>query len=87
MKDKLNDIVCQSSCDYEILNDVYNYIERIEKENQQLKKQLEQKDNIINKAREYVNDNVYIEDNGCGLRWWEIADKGELLEILDIEKE
>ena len=37
MKDKLNYVVCESSSDYGILTEVYNYIEKIEKENQQLK--------------------------------------------------
>lgn len=42
-KEKLNDIVCESSSDYDILNDTYNYIENLE---QQCKKQKE----VIDKA-------------------------------------
>jgi hypothetical protein len=38
MKEKLNDIVCESSSDYDILNEVYNYIEKLERENKKLKK-------------------------------------------------
>lgn len=42
-KEKLNDIICESSSDYDILNDAYNYIENLE---QQSKKQKEVIDNI-----------------------------------------
>lgn len=42
-KEKLNDIICESSSDYDILNDAYNYIENLE---QQCKKQKE----VIDKA-------------------------------------
>lgn len=42
-KEKLNDIICESSSDYDILNDAYNYIENLET---QLKKQKE----VIDKA-------------------------------------
>ena len=37
-KEKLNDITCESSGDYDILNDAYNYIESLE---QRVKKQKE----------------------------------------------
>lgn len=47
-KEKLNDIICQSSSDYEILNDAYNYIENLE---QQCKKQKE----VIDRAIKYIN--------------------------------
>lgn len=42
-KEKLNDIVCQSSSDYEILDKTYDYIETLQ---QQVKKQKE----VIDKA-------------------------------------
>ncbi len=42
-KEKLNDIVCESSSDYDVLNNAYNYIENLE---QQCKKQKE----VIDKA-------------------------------------
>ena len=42
-KEKLNDIICESSSDHDILNDTYNYIENLE---QQCKKQKEVIDNI-----------------------------------------
>ena len=29
-KEKVNDIICESSGDYDILNDAYNYIENLE---------------------------------------------------------
>ena len=59
----------------------------LRKENQQLKEKLQQKEDIINKAKEYVKENVYREENGCGSFWWEITNKDELLEILNVDKE
>lgn len=46
-KEKLNDIICESSSDYDILNDTYNYIENLE---QQCKKQKEVIDIFLNKV-------------------------------------
>lgn len=54
-------------------------INEIYKLEQQCKKQKE----IIDKAIAYIKNNVYEEDNGCGDYWWEIADKDELLKILE----
>lgn len=54
----------------------HRYIHELE---QQVKKQKE----VISRARKYINENVYEEDNGCGDFWWEIADKDELLQILE----
>ena len=51
-KEKLNDIVCESSSDYAVLNDAYNCIEDLE---QQCKKQKE----VIDKAIEWVEKNRY----------------------------
>lgn len=48
-KEKLNDIICESSSDYDILNDAYNYIDNLET---QLKKQKE----AINKIDNYINN-------------------------------
>lgn len=48
-----------------------------------LKQQCKKQKEIIDKARKYINENVYEEDNGCGDYWWEIADKDELLKILE----
>lgn len=67
------------------VNDLMSAIDRLDKvptydkllrENKQLKE-------VIDKAIEYINENVYEEDNGCGDHWWEIANKGELLKILE----
>ena len=33
-------------------------------------------------AIKYINENVFLDDNGCGGYWWEIADKDKLLDIL-----
>ena len=68
--------------DYQITD----FMRNLEQENEQLKQQIQQRDNIINKAREYVQKNVYEQDNSCGDYWWEITDKDELLEILNIDK-
>lgn len=46
-KEKLNDIVCESSSDYAVLNDAYNYIEDLE---QQCKKQKEVIDMFLEKV-------------------------------------
>lgn len=55
-KEKLNDIVCESSSDYAVLNDAYNYIEDLE---QQVKKQKEVIDmflNIVDKNKMFLNN-------------------------------
>ena len=36
-KEELKDIVCQSTSDYDILDNAYDYIETLEQENKQLK--------------------------------------------------
>lgn len=48
-KEELNDIVCQSSSDYEILDNAYDYIEKLEKENKQLKDNWDKLKNFITK--------------------------------------
>ena len=57
-KEKLNDIICESSSDYDILNDAYNYIENLE---QQSKKQKEviDKINLIIKGIAYGGSEDY----------------------------
>ena len=52
-------------------------------EKKQLQQENEQQKEIIDRARKYINENTYKEDNGCGGYWWEIADKDELLKILE----
>lgn len=61
-KEKLNDIICKSSSDYDILNDAYNYIENLE---QQSKKQKEVIDNInlIIKGIAYGGSEDYYMEN------------------------
>lgn len=58
------------------------HIKRLQEENQQLKQKLEQRDNIINKAREYVEEYK---------KQWTLDDEvlndmNYLLEILNIDK-
>lgn len=68
MKEKLLEIVCQSGSDYNILNELYNYIEKIEIEKEQLKKQL----NYLKKG-EYFNQLRFERDV---LK--DLVDKGEV---------
>ena len=51
-KEKLNDIICESSSDYDILNDAYNYIENLE---QKCKKQKEVIDKAINNSQYWID--------------------------------
>lgn len=55
----------------ELFNEMINW-----KEESQRQKE------VIDKAIEYIKENVYEENNGCGYYWWEITNKDELLEIL-----
>ena len=78
-KEKLNDIICQSSSDYEILNNAYNYIENLEK-------QCEKQKEVIDKAIEYINHfSKESEVKIYGLPKCKIfiGDIEELLEILE----
>lgn len=58
MKEKLNDIVCQSSSDYEIIDNAYDYIEKLEQKNKSLQSQLKAKEEVIKKFEKYLNDCV-----------------------------
>lgn len=51
-KEKLNDIICESSSDYDILNNAYTYIESLE---QQCKKQKEVIDKAINNSQYWID--------------------------------
>lgn len=62
----------------QVRNNETKLINKIKDLEQQCKKQKE----VIDRAIEYINQNVYEDDNGCGERWWEITDKDELLDIL-----
>lgn len=76
-KEKLNDIICQSSSDYRILNDAYDYIENLE---QQCKEQKE----VIDKAIKYINSS----DISIDIRKTdESLDYVSTNELLDILKE
>lgn len=76
-KEKLNDIVCESSSDYAVLNNAYNYIENLE---QKVQKQKE----VIDKAIEFIKSSQ------CKYDGWEIANQlyeNEIKQLLDILKE
>ena len=72
-KEKLNDIICESSSDYDILNDAYNYIENLE---QKCKKQKEVIDNTI----DYLNNNICYVGEKITIKPY--TDLKELLDIL-----
>ncbi len=65
-------------CAYNDINNIQKLENKIKTIGNLCKKQKE----VINNAIEYIKNNVYEEDNGCGDYWWEIADKDELLKIL-----
>nr|DAU67717.1 MAG TPA: MAD PROTEIN/MAX PROTEIN/DNA factor, DNA, bHLHZ, TRANSCRIPTION-DNA.0A [Caudoviricetes sp.] len=64
-KEELNDIVCQSSSDYEILDNAYDYIEKLEQENKSLQSQLKEKEETMNKLKEWL-DQEYEDCNKIG---------------------
>ena len=74
--------------DYQITD----FMRNLDQENQKLKQKLEQRDNIINKAREYIKENADIYTNIMGkeVGFFKRHDDGwtpiELLEILNIDK-
>lgn len=68
-KENLDDIICQNSSDYKILNDAYNYIENLEKQCEKQKEVIDKAINII------VKETKSMPMNGCKIR---------LIEILDI---
>lgn len=47
-KEELNNIVCQSSSDYNILDEAINYIDNLEKEKENLIKYIEKRNNEYN---------------------------------------
>lgn len=68
----------------EMLNliDLQEKYNNLLKEKIELKKKIEKQKEVINRAIEYINENVFLDDNGCGDYWWEIADRDKLLDIL-----
>lgn len=77
--DKAIEFIKSSQCKYDGWDKLFEICRYIYNLEQRGKKQQE----IIDKAIKYINENVYEEDNGCGDYWWEIADKDELLKILE----
>lgn len=66
------------------VDDLISAVDRLNKVptyDELLKENKRQKE-VINRAIEYINENVFLDDNGCGNYWWEIADKDKLLDIL-----
>lgn len=55
-KENLKVIVCQASSDYETLDNIYNYIEKLEAENQQLQQKVNQLKWDIESITNYYND-------------------------------
>ena len=54
-KEKLNDIICQSSSDYEILNNAYDYIENLEKQCEKQKEVIDKAIKCIDYSTKYRN--------------------------------
>lgn len=69
-------------CIFEDLVIDINEIKRLTEENEQLKEQLQQKEDIINKAKEFIIKHQR-KDEFLNLNEWQ---KRELLEILNIDK-
>lgn len=70
-KENLDDIICQNSSDYKILNDAYDYIENLE---QQCKKQKE----VIAKIYELIKQHIR-KDEFLELNEWQTRDLLKLL--------
>ena len=75
-KEKLNDIICESSSDYDILNNAYTYIESLE---QQCKKQKE----VIDKITDLIKQYGKYDGEKCtrGFQMWS-ADFNKILDML-----
>lgn len=58
-------------------------VENLEKENQKLKSQLQQRDEVINKAKEYISKHTQHDENGYVVECLYVEEAKELLEILD----
>lgn len=59
------------------------HVKKLQEENKQLKEQLQQKEDIINKAREYIYEHARIDDEYPAYIEMLLEEKNELLEILD----
>ena len=62
---------------------IYDSIIKLQQENKKLKEQLKQKEEIINKAREYIYEHARIDDEYPAYIEMLLEEKNELLEILD----
>lgn len=62
---------------------ILNIAKRLQQENQQLKEQLKQKEDIINKARKYISKHTQHDENGYVVECLYVEEAKELLEILD----
>lgn len=58
-------------------------VENLEKENQKLKSQLQQRDEVINKAKEYISKHTQHDENGYVVECLYVEEAKDLLEILD----
>lgn len=62
---------------------LYNLIMNLQRENEKLKEQLQQKEDIINKAKEYISKHTQHDENGYVVECLYVEEAKELLEILD----
>lgn len=73
-----------SKCHQILRNDIQEYVSYLEQENQQLKEQLKQKEDIIDKARKYVKENsIYFAIKDKIGNYFANCNCDELLEILN----
>lgn len=74
MKDTLNNIVCQSNSDYEALNEVYNYIEKLEKRNKKLEKEYKKVQKIADLIEnKYTNGKILWFDSEYAMIYGELC--------------
>ena len=79
------DFIMQDEADkYNMLQEYNTYIKSKDREIKWLENQLQQKENIIKKVREYIENENYKEENICMINGVKIL---EILDKVDKEKE
>lgn len=68
---------------YYVDRHISDYVNKLQEENQQLKEQLQQKEDIINKAKKYISKHTQHDENGYVVECLYVEEAKELLEILD----
>gem|GEM_PF-1581413 len=63
------------------LSDLQEKYNNLLKEKIELKRQIKKQNEVINKAIKYINENVFLDDNGCGGFLWGIVVKKKIFII------